>query len=105
MQEPARARKTDPSTSHEAAAKVNMTGAIAVVTRIISSGATYTDEMIHQLHVSKSTNDDWRAVPYTEQSIRAARLELVRRGDVIMHSNNNKTKRGNRCRSWKWKPK
>lgn len=70
----ARARKTDPWTSHYAAQGVDVTRGQAIVLTAFSRGAGTDDQIIERIaHY-------WPEVQITPQSVRSRRAELVRKG-------------------------
>ena len=89
----AHARKADPSTSHEAAAKVYLSEPMRNILLLLHTHqCPFTDEMIYK-HVINPKNQ-------TPQSYRQARLNLVRAGYVRKYDENGKTRRGNRACRW-----
>ena len=99
----AAARRTDPDTSHAAAASVkDLTGKQAAVLRIVrlltdrTGGAT--DE---QIAAAYQTDLPWEALPVQSDSgLRTRRCELVRRGLVADSGERRLNAAGRKCAVW-----
>jgi hypothetical protein len=76
--EQAHARRTDPETSHEAAASVNVTAGQQVVLDALTQHGPCTDEeLVGYMHLA--ANPAWRLSP---SGIRSRRHELTAKGKV-----------------------
>jgi len=87
----ARARNSDPSTSHKAARSVrNLSGTMLRILKVLEVHGPRTDDEIHTLGAFKDT----------PQSIRSRRAELVRMGKVADTGLTQKNERGRECAIW-----
>ena len=99
----AAARRTDPDTSHAAAASVkDLTGKQAAVLRIVrllterNGGAT--DE---QIAAAYSVHIPWDNLPeQSDSGLRTRRCELVRRGLVVDSGERRLNAAGRKCAVW-----
>ena len=92
------ARLDDPSTSHEAAATVNVSATQDAVLRILRVAPfPYSDEVL--VKVYHSVWDVLDMPPATPSSIRSRRAELTRKG-LVVQSGYDVTDTGRRCRTW-----
>ena len=89
--ERARARRTDPDTSHEAAESVNVTRGQQLVLQALEGGPA-TDEMIYFRIV--------RHHKTTPSGVRGFRVRLQRKGLVKLYAENGVTSAGKRCQIW-----
>lgn len=90
----ARARTTDPETSHEAATVTNTNALQRRVLVLLMSGAR-TDEELLDLHRA-----GWPDTPVSPSGLRSRRAELVRMGYVEFADEHRTTAAGRRTRVW-----
>lgn len=91
---PARARATDPATSHEAAASIQPKASTRIRDEILQAFSRYgpmTDEEIAD-HLS------W--LNASPSGMRTRRAELVAAGLIEQHSADGRTSSGRRCAVW-----
>jgi len=93
------ARKTDPSTSHEAADSVYRPSQTAIAVFFALYGKQLTDEeLFHQFegHAHEELH------PYASpQSVRSRRAELADAGIIVWSGEYGTTRFGRKCRVWK----
>jgi len=87
----ARARRSDPETSHEAADVNDVTSSIGAVLDILRTAGPMTDERLVAL---------LSHTPFTEQRLRTAREALVKKGLAKFTERWGQTSRGRRARIW-----
>lgn len=92
----AHARRTDPETSHWAAASVDVTTTQSYVLTALRMGGPMSDEEIGD-YIRKT----WPEVKMTEQSVRSRRSELVGKGLVEFAGEFTKTRNGGKTRIWR----
>lgn len=91
----ARARRSDPSTSHLAASGVDVTQTQALVLSAFVRGDATDDELYERIcHY-------WPEKKVTPQSVRSRRSELVSKGLVEFSGNYSTTSNGGKCRVWR----
>ena len=99
------ARTTDPSTSHEAAARADLNGSEAEVLEILRRGTPLTDQSIFFVHQDNLKRARGALFPrkvrsYSESRLRTARKELQRRGLVEWTGETRKLSSGRSSRVW-----
>jgi hypothetical protein len=95
----AKARKTDPSTSHEAAASVvNITDTQKVILHLLKKPMTDL-ELVQTFYKSVNRNVLWAS----ESGIRSRRSELVQRGKVVDTGAREKLPSGRNAIVWRSK--
>ncbi len=90
----ARARRTDPITSHSAADSVDVKGHRAVVLEALRFGPATDEELIDRIR------QRWPEAAPSDQSIRSRRCELRRMGFVRATDEFRPSSRGNSSRVW-----
>ena len=100
----ARARRTDPETSHQAAASVrNITHAHKqLLSLLVTFRDGLTDEQLHRewmLAVDRVRDGSW--LPITPSGCRTRRSELVRMGKVVAAEEKGRTAAGRACTIWR----
>ena len=92
------ARRSDPDTSHEAAATVrSITMRQHAILRLVRTYGPVSDQSIIALYTS-GMHAEGRP-PQSESGIRTRRSELVDLG-LVVHSGYGRTRSGRRCRLW-----
>lgn len=94
----ARARTTDPKTSHDAAATVDVATERARVLSILADHDALTDEEIEAIHMWREKSRGWG--PSSASGLRSRRAELVREGLVVERDRLGTTKAGRRSIRW-----
>ena len=94
----AHARRTDPETSHEAAATVDVATERARVLSILLDHDALTDEEIEAIHQWREKSRGWG--PSSGSGLRSRRAELVREGLVVERDRLGQTRSGRRSIRW-----
>ena len=89
------ARRTDPRTSHEAAAKVKVTETQKKIGKALALGPATDEELFHRM-VRMFPEDS-----FTPQSVRSRRAELVKSGFIVWTGDYGKTGVGNKSMIWR----
>jgi hypothetical protein len=89
----ARARRTDPETSHEAADLNDVNASIGAVLDTLTQYGPLADHELHTLMESLG-------YPYTPERVRTARAALVQRARVVHTGDYRMTPRNRRTRVW-----
>jgi len=95
------ARSTDPETSHEAAAQVNMRASQAEVLRVLRNCGPLTDWDIHLLSSNGLVTRDSKPRYWSPERLRTARKELERKGLVEWTGEEEKLPSGRYARVWR----
>lgn len=98
----ARARRTDPDTSHEAAERVNARHMTAIQTRILRIGyhqAAFTDEWLADAW--GRYNGVWGHIRVSPSGLRSRRAELVDAGLLEDSGARDRTAAGRACILWR----
>lgn len=100
---PARARRTDPETSHAAAAGVTLklTENRAAVLRMFGDGDKLTDEEIRRIYRIRNRLDGTTTYPpQSDSGLRTRRSELVKMGLLYDTGERVRNDAGNMCIVW-----
>ncbi len=98
------ARRTDPDTSHAAAASVKeltkkQKAVLAILRVLTESMGGATDEQIADAY---QTNLPWERLPeQSDSGLRTRRSELVRKGVVVDSGERRRNRAGRQCAVWK----
>lgn len=96
MPDTAKARSTDPDTSHAAALSIdNMTARQGAVLSVVTRRGPLTHDQLIDCYAK-----DIDGIPQTAQSIRSRCKELVDGGFVVAHDRKGKTKNGGAATRW-----
>jgi hypothetical protein len=95
----ARARRTDPQTSHQAARSViKINDTHRRILMILAEGAA-TDEQLYSAWQFMHCNKDWPRV--SQSGVRSRRNELVKKGKVVDSGEKGTTVAGRACTIWR----
>jgi hypothetical protein len=94
----AKARRTDPATSHQAAASVKMGDTHNRILTILADGGA-TDEELYAVWQVKVLDQGWPRV--SQSGVRSRRSELVRKGKVVDSGEKGRTVAGRACTIWR----
>jgi hypothetical protein len=97
----AKARRSDPATSHQAAASVKMGDTHQRIIVLLNNhpGGGATDEELYAEWQFRVRNQDWPRV--SQSGVRSRRSELVRAGKVVDSGEKGTTAAGRACTIWR----
>lgn len=98
----ARARRSDPETSHEAADSNNVAESQHEVRTILEKYGPLADYDIDSFHRLRARELD--IPPYSDSRLRTARSELVQQGHVEWTGEHDQTLKKRRTRTWRIRP-